>query len=79
MMALAKLFPAKEGETESKKSWGNLIMIGQELLGFLNISWQTVVMLTMGSILIYLAVARNIEPALLLPIGIGIILTNIPP
>lgn len=54
-------------------------MIGQELLGFLNISWQTVVMLTMGSILIYLAVARNIEPALLLPIGIGIILTNIPP
>ncbi len=50
----------------------------QEFFGFLNISWQTVVMLTIGGILIYLAIARNVEPVLLLPIGIGIILTNIP-
>lgn len=53
-------------------------MFLQEFLGFLNISWQTVVMLSIGGILIYLAVARSVEPVLLLPIGVGIVLTNIP-
>lgn len=46
--------------------------------GFLNITWQTVVMLAIGSILIYLAIAQNVEPVLLLPIGSGIIMTNMP-
>jgi len=53
-------------------------MFSQELFGFLSISWQTVVMLIIGGVLIYLGIAKNVEPVLLLPIGAGILLTNIP-
>lgn len=37
-----------------------------------------VLMIAIGIVLIYLAVAKNFEPLLLLPIGFGSILTNIP-
>ena len=37
-----------------------------------------VVMLCVGGFLLYLAVAKNIEPLLLLPIGFGCVLVNIP-
>lgn len=53
-------------------------MFSQEFLGFLSVSWQTVVMFAIGGVLIYLAIAKNVEPVLLLPIGVGILLTNIP-
>lgn len=53
-------------------------MISQELLGFLNITWQGLIMLSIGGLLLYLGIARNVEPVLLLPIGVGILLTNIP-
>ncbi|HEX9017509.1 MAG TPA: sodium ion-translocating decarboxylase subunit beta [Chloroflexota bacterium] len=46
--------------------------------GFANLGWQNVVMMTVGAILIYLAIARQYEPVLLLPIGAGAILANIP-
>ncbi|MEA5050324.1 MAG: sodium ion-translocating decarboxylase subunit beta [Oscillospiraceae bacterium] len=36
------------------------------------------VMWLIGAVLIYLAIARNMEPALLLPIGFGAILVNLP-
>ena len=52
--------------------------MSSEYWGFLNITWQTVVMLSIGGIFIYLAVARDVEPVLLLPIGTGIIMTNMP-
>lgn len=42
------------------------------------ISWQQPVMWLIGGILIYLAIKKNMEPALLLPIGFGAILVNIP-
>ena len=48
------------------------------LEGVLNISWQSVVMVAVGVVLIWLAVARKYEPLLLLPIGAGAILTNLP-
>ncbi len=48
------------------------------LAGFTNLTWQHVVMLAVGCGLIYLAVARGLEPLLLLPIGFGAILVNIP-
>lgn len=44
----------------------------------LNITWQMLVMWLIGAVLIYLAIARNMEPALLLPIGFGAILVNLP-
>jgi carboxybiotin decarboxylase len=46
--------------------------------GFANLSWQAVVMILVGCVLLYLAVAKKIEPLLLLPIGFGIILGNLP-
>ena len=50
----------------------------KEFLGFLNLSWQVVVMLGVGGILIYLGIAKKVEPVLLIPIGTGIILANLP-
>ena len=44
----------------------------------LTITWQQVVMWLIGGILIYLAIKKEMEPTLLLPIGFGAILVNIP-
>lgn len=41
-------------------------------------TWQHIVMLAVGGILIYLAIAKEYEPSLLLPMGFGAILVNIP-
>ncbi len=40
--------------------------------------WQMVVMWLIGALLIYLAIAKDMEPALLLPIGFGAIMMNLP-
>ena len=42
------------------------------------ITWQSVVMWVIGGILIYLAIAKEMEPTLLLPMGFGAILVNLP-
>ncbi|MFA7418294.1 MAG: sodium ion-translocating decarboxylase subunit beta [Melioribacteraceae bacterium] len=47
-------------------------------VGLLSITWQQLVMISLGCLLIYLAIAKEYEPALLLPIGFGAILVNIP-
>ena len=44
----------------------------------LNLTWQQVVMWCIGALLIYLAIRKNMEPALLLPMGFGAILVNLP-
>lgn len=44
----------------------------------LNITWQQVVMWLIGGALIYLAVKKDMEPSLLLPLGFGAILVNLP-
>ncbi len=46
--------------------------------GFTNISWQAIVMILVGCVLLYLGIARKIEPLLLLPIGFGMVLGNLP-
>ncbi len=43
-----------------------------------SLTWQMAVMMAVGGVLIYLAVAKEYEPVLLLPIGFGAILTNLP-
>ena len=48
------------------------------MLGFLSISGQEIVMLIVGIVLLYLAVHKKYEPLLLVPIGFGCILANIP-
>ena len=41
-------------------------------------SWKNLVMILVGGLLIYLAVKKDFEPVLLLPIGFGAILANLP-
>ena len=48
------------------------------LQNFAFITWQSVVMWVIGGILIYLAIAKEMEPTLLLPMGFGAILVNLP-
>lgn len=48
------------------------------LLGITATTWQQLVMYLIGGILIYLAISKKLEPALLLPMGFGAILVNIP-
>jgi sodium ion-translocating decarboxylase beta subunit len=42
------------------------------------ITWQQVLMWIIGGTLIYLAIAKQLEPSLLLPMGFGAILVNLP-
>ena len=44
----------------------------------LQINWQMIVMWVIGGILIYLAIKKDMEPTLLLPMGFGAILVNLP-
>ncbi|MDX1391287.1 MAG: sodium ion-translocating decarboxylase subunit beta, partial [Rheinheimera sp.] len=46
--------------------------------GLVNFTGGQIVMMLVGFLLLYLAIARGFEPLLLLPIGFGAILTNIP-
>ena len=46
--------------------------------GILGITWQMLVMWVVGALLIYLAIKKGMEPALLLPMGFGAILVNLP-
>lgn len=48
------------------------------LQGFQNLTPQQVAMWVIGGILIYLAIKKDMEPALLLPMGFGAILVNLP-
>ncbi|MEG0779507.1 MAG: sodium ion-translocating decarboxylase subunit beta [Oscillospiraceae bacterium] len=43
-----------------------------------NFTWQQGLMLVIGGVLIALAITKNMEPALLLPMGFGAILVNLP-
>ena len=42
------------------------------------ITWQMLVMWGIGALLIYLAIVKEMEPTLLLPMGFGAILVNLP-
>ncbi|TAJ87197.1 sodium ion-translocating decarboxylase subunit beta [bacterium] len=48
------------------------------LLGLSHLEWGHVVMILIGSFLLYLGIGKGFEPLLLLPIGFGAILVNIP-
>jgi sodium ion-translocating decarboxylase beta subunit len=55
-----------------------LTALGSLAQGFTNLGWQNIIMILIGCSLLYLAVARGVEPLLLLPIGFGILLGNMP-
>ena len=49
-----------------------------EFSGFANISWGHIIMMMVGFIFIFLAIRYDFEPLLLIPIGFGILIGNIP-
>lgn len=46
--------------------------------GFANVEWTNIIMIAVGAFFIWLAIKKDFEPLLLIPIGLGIILGNIP-
>ncbi|MFC1978094.1 sodium ion-translocating decarboxylase subunit beta [Chloroflexota bacterium] len=53
-------------------------MFGLFETGFGALNWGSVVMLIIGGVLLYLGIAKKMEPLLLVPIGFGVILINLP-
>lgn len=58
-------------------------MVDQETLGLLlkgvnHVTWQSVVMICVSFVLMYLAIVKDYEPLLLLPIAAGCMLANLP-
>ncbi len=47
-------------------------------LGFLNLSFANIIVIVIGVFLIWLGIKKKYEPLLLIPIGFGAILTNVP-
>lgn len=52
--------------------------LGSLLAGFANLEWTNGVMILVGCALLYLGIKKGMEPLLLIPIGFGAILVNIP-
>lgn len=48
------------------------------LEGVLSLTWQQIVMYVIGIVLIWLAIKKEYEPSLLLPMGFGALLVNLP-
>jgi sodium ion-translocating decarboxylase beta subunit len=46
--------------------------------GFVNLHWSNLVMMAVGCLLLYLGIKKDVEPLLLVPIGFGAILINVP-
>lgn len=46
--------------------------------GIMSVTWQQIVMYAIGILLIWLAIKKEYEPSLLLPMGFGAILVNLP-
>lgn len=47
-------------------------------MGIANFDWGQILMICVGSLLMFLAIRKNFEPLLLLPIGFGTVLANAP-
>lgn len=46
--------------------------------GFVALTWQSILMILISFVLIYLAIGKKFEPLLLLPIAFGVLLANLP-
>lgn len=49
-----------------------------ETTGFANLTWGNVLMIGVACVLLFLAIKKGFEPLLLVPIGFGMLLANIP-
>jgi oxaloacetate decarboxylase beta subunit len=56
--------------------WG--IVLSSLVSGFTHLTWQSSFLILLGCLLLYLAITKGFEPLLLIPIGFGVILGNLP-
>jgi sodium ion-translocating decarboxylase beta subunit len=49
-----------------------------DFVGFLNLDWQILMMWVVAGVLLWLGISKKVEPVLLVPIGAGCLLANIP-
>ena len=83
---MTELVPATELATAAEDVMPEDINLGESLLKFVNDSgingivgdWRVLVMLVISCVLLYLAIVKQFEPLLLLPIAFGMLLTNLP-
>jgi len=52
--------------------------VGVFELGLTAVTWQSILMLVIGVVLLYLGIAKKMEPLLLVPIGFAVLLVNLP-
>ena len=57
-------------EIFSNSGWAQIL--------FVEGGWKDAVMIVVACVLLYLAIAKQFEPLLLLPIGFGMLMTNLP-
>ena len=71
---------ATEAAVEADIDLGESLMNFVEQSGFSGIiaDWRVLVMLVISCVLLYLAIVKQFEPLLLLPIAFGMLLTNLP-
>ncbi len=63
---------------ESAYGIGELLGRFTRSMGIVNLDYQNIIMMAIGCLLIYLGIKKRYEPLLLIPIGFGAILTNVP-
>ena len=63
-----------------EKFWNTIVAFFQDsgIVGFFQGHWLNLIMILVACVLLYLAIKKDFEPLLLVPIGLGIILGNIP-
>ncbi|MGI6099071.1 MAG: sodium ion-translocating decarboxylase subunit beta [Kiritimatiellia bacterium] len=66
------------GEHLSLREGARKVVSTTGLAAFMSGQWRAAVMLVVGLVLLYLGVARDFEPLLLVPIGFGCLLVNAP-
>lgn len=57
---------------------GEVILDFIQTMGIVNITWQQTVMILIACLLLYLAISKEFEPLLLVPIAFGMLLSNLP-
>ena len=80
-MAEVSFFRPGTTQSQSRRYGINMNFVNaftQLFSNFGNLTWQMVVMWGIGALLIYLAIVKKMEPSLLLPMGFGAILVNLP-
>ena len=72
------ILPRKWGNQNEKGKGRDGTNVEALYANILEIQWQQVVMWLIGGVLIFLAIKKQMEPTLLLPMGFGAILVNLP-